>query len=76
MGEASGSASLVGVPLGLKDQCTQKVFQPARWIWVLSSTKDPAWSIACFKFLSVSFSLLVPLATHLGQTANIHLLGW
>lgn len=64
-----------GVSLDLKDQCIQKVFQLARWIWVLSSTKDPTWSIVCFKFLSVSFSHLVPLTTRLGQTANIHLLG-
>lgn len=58
-----------------KVNCTQKMFQLARW--VSSSTKDPSWSI-CFRFLkanSVSCSHLIPLTTHLGLATNIYLWG-
>lgn len=77
MGEANGLASLVGVPLGLESRPDSKgglalevdlSFHPHKGP---STEHDRHWVLH-----SVSVSYLAPFTTHLGQTANIHLLGW
>lgn len=52
-----------------KVNCTQKVCQLWRGIWVASPTLDPQGAVTCFTLLAVlAFPTWPPLTTHLGQT--------
>lgn len=52
-----------------KVNCTQKVCQLWRGIWVASPTLDPHGAVTCFTLLAVlAFPTWPPLTIHLGQT--------
>lgn len=77
MGEASGLACLVGVPLGLESQLHSEGVSAVEGDLGCQPHTGPARSSdMLYVISSVSFSYLAPPYHSPGPNANIHLLGW